>query len=105
MCGLFQLLCGSLLLFGGCGCGSFSSGSSLLLLGLDEGTDSHTQRLVGFAHVGIQRRVAAYWAGVRKSGLAVLADGRVAALELEGIDGEFATGGASQLCRDLRFGE
>jgi hypothetical protein len=30
-----------------------------------------------------------------ESGLAVLADGRVAALELEGIDGELAASGAS----------
>lgn len=37
--------------------------------------------------------------------MAILADGRVAALELEGIDGELATSGASQLRRNLRLGE
>lgn len=35
----------------------------------------------------------------------MLTDGRVAALELEGVDGELATGGASQLCRDFGLGE
>jgi hypothetical protein len=39
--------------------------------------------------------VAAYGASIGESGLAVLADGRVAALELEGIDGELAASGAS----------
>jgi hypothetical protein len=49
--------------------------------------------------------VAAYWARIGESGLAVLTDGRVAALELEGIDGELATSGASQLCRDFGLSE
>jgi len=45
--------------------------------------------------------VAAYWAGIGKCGLAMLADRRVAALELEGINDELATGCASKFCRDL----
>jgi hypothetical protein len=35
----------------------------------------------------------------------MLTDGRVAALELEGVDGKLATGGASKLCRDFGLSE
>jgi hypothetical protein len=45
--------------------------------------------------------VAAYRASIGECGLAVLADGRVAALKLESIDYELATGRASKFRRDL----
>lgn len=45
--------------------------------------------------------MAAYGASIGECGLAMLADGRVAALELESIDYELAAGCASKLRRDF----